>query len=78
MCLKGTDSPTAGRKDIESMKYAKLLNTEPHKFPICLPGEECVPSYVKFEVFTAVTMQNAVMWQVMTCGSCKNRRFRGM
>jgi hypothetical protein len=30
-----------------------------------------------FEVFTAVTTKNAVFWDVMPCGSCKNRRFGG-
>jgi hypothetical protein len=33
--------------------------------------------YVRFEVFTAVTMKNGVFWDVMPCGSCKNRRFGG-
>jgi hypothetical protein len=32
---------------------------------------------VRFEVFTAVTMKNAIFWDVMSCGSCKNRRFGG-
>jgi hypothetical protein len=27
-------------------------------------------SYVRFEVFTAVTMKNAVFWDVTLCGSC--------
>jgi hypothetical protein len=31
-------------------------------------------SYVRFEVFTAVTMKNCVFWDVTLCGSCKNRR----
>jgi hypothetical protein len=30
---------------------------------------------VRFEVFTAVTMKNAVFWDVMLCGSYKNQRF---
>jgi hypothetical protein len=30
---------------------------------------------VRFGVFTAVTIKNAVFWDVMPCGSCKNRRF---
>jgi hypothetical protein len=34
-------------------------------------------NYVRFEVFTAVTMQNGVFWDVTPCGSCKNRRFGG-
>jgi heterodisulfide reductase subunit C len=33
--------------------------------------------YVRFEVFTAVTMKNGVLWDVTTCGSCKNRCFGG-
>jgi hypothetical protein len=28
--------------------------------------------WVRFEVFTAVTMKNAVFWDVTPCGSCKN------
>jgi hypothetical protein len=28
--------------------------------------------YVRFEVFTAVTMKNGVCWDVTPCGSCKN------
>jgi hypothetical protein len=31
--------------------------------------------YVGFEVFTAVTMKNAVFWDVTPCDPCKNRRF---
>jgi hypothetical protein len=34
-------------------------------------------NYVRFEVFTAVTMKNGEFWNVMPCGSCKNRRFGG-
>jgi hypothetical protein len=33
--------------------------------------------YVRFEVFTAVTMKNGVFWDVTPCGSCMNRRFGG-
>jgi hypothetical protein len=29
------------------------------------------------EVFTALTVKNAVFWGVTQCGSCKNRRFGG-
>jgi hypothetical protein len=32
---------------------------------------------VRFEVSTAVTMKNAVFWDVTPRGSCKNRRFGG-
>jgi hypothetical protein len=30
-----------------------------------------------FEVFTAMTVKNAVFWDVTPCGSCKNERFGG-
>jgi hypothetical protein len=30
---------------------------------------------LRFEVFTAVTLKNAVFWNVTPCGLCKNRRF---
>jgi hypothetical protein len=33
---------------------------------------------VRFEVFTAVTMKNAVFWDVALCRSGVNRRFGGM
>jgi hypothetical protein len=32
---------------------------------------------VRFEVFAAVTMKNAVFWNVTPRGSCNNRRFGG-
>jgi hypothetical protein len=35
-------------------------------------------NFVRFEVLTAVTMKNAVFWDVMSCDSCKIRRFRGI
>jgi hypothetical protein len=33
--------------------------------------------YLRFEVFTAVTMKNGVFWDVTPCGSCENRHFGG-
>jgi hypothetical protein len=33
--------------------------------------------FVRSEVFTVVTMKNAVFWDVAPCRSCVNRRFRG-
>jgi hypothetical protein len=33
---------------------------------------------VRCEVFTTLTMKNAVFWDVTPCGSCKNRLFGGM
>jgi hypothetical protein len=33
--------------------------------------------FVRFDVFTAVTMKNAVFWDVTPCRYCVNRRFGG-
>jgi hypothetical protein len=33
--------------------------------------------FVRFEVFTAVTMKIAVFWDVAPCSFCVNRRFGG-
>jgi hypothetical protein len=32
--------------------------------------------YVRFEVFTAVTVKNAVFWDVTPYGCCNNKTFR--
>jgi hypothetical protein len=40
-------------------------------------GSTTMLMYVRFEVFTSVTMKNSVFWDVTLCGSCMNRRFRG-
>jgi hypothetical protein len=44
-----------------------------------LPFETCElqKDHVRFDVFTAVTMKNALFWDVKPCGSCRNRRFGG-
>jgi hypothetical protein len=34
-------------------------------------------TFVRLEVFTAVTMRNGVFWVVTPCGSHKNRHFGG-
>jgi hypothetical protein len=39
-------------------------------------GRRIIFKYVRFEVFTAVTMKNAVFYDVAQCRSCVNRRFR--
>jgi hypothetical protein len=36
---------------------------------------ENIQCFIRFEVFTAVTMKNGVFWDVTLCGSCKNGRF---
>jgi hypothetical protein len=33
--------------------------------------------FVRFNIFTEVTIKNAVFWDVTLCGSCKNRHFGG-
>jgi hypothetical protein len=39
--------------------------------------EEDSDIYIRFEVFTTVTMNNAVFWDVVLCRSWVNWRFRG-
>jgi hypothetical protein len=48
----------------------KWLKTRDHRISIFIIN-------VRFEAFTAVTMKNAVFWDVTPCGSCENRRFGG-
>jgi hypothetical protein len=35
------------------------------------------PERVRFEIFTAVTIKNAVFWDVTPCGSCRDSSFEG-
>jgi hypothetical protein len=44
-----------------------------HRASAARYGQRC--SYVRFEVFTAVTMRNFVFWDVMPCFFCKNQCF---
>jgi hypothetical protein len=44
---------------------------------MCRSKEEESNKNVRFEVFTAVTMKNAVFWEVAPCRSSGNRRFGG-
>jgi hypothetical protein len=50
-----------------AIDYAALL--------FCVLFLQSVQVYLRFEVFTAVTMKNCVFWDVTPCGSFKNRRF---
>jgi hypothetical protein len=34
-------------------------------------------NFIRFEVLTAVTIKNAILWHVTPCGSYENRRFGG-
>jgi hypothetical protein len=36
-----------------------------------------ITTYVRFEIFTMVTMRNVIFWNVLSRGSCKNRWFGG-
>jgi hypothetical protein len=45
---------------------------------ICRDGQELRGNvYVRFEVFTAVTMKNVDLCDVTLCGFCKKRCFEG-
>jgi hypothetical protein len=64
---------------IQEIKYWKRRGMERQK-STCPEGlslsrvEDNLWTYVRFEVFKAVTMRNAVFCDVAPCGSCKNRR----
>jgi hypothetical protein len=47
---------------IPHRKHKYVFVTEPNQLMLC-----------KIGVFAAVTMKNAVFWDVVLCGSCKNR-----
>jgi hypothetical protein len=57
-------------KPISKRTYAASLRL-PFRFLMILWGLQ----FVRFEVFTAVTMKNVIFWDATPCGSCKNRRF---
>jgi hypothetical protein len=42
-----------------------------------MQGKNITLRYVRFEVFTAVTMKNAVFWHVAPCRYFVNQRFGG-
>jgi hypothetical protein len=51
---------------ILNFSYAKFSRTSVHS-----------QYYVRFKDFPAVAIKNAVFWDTMPYGSCKNRRFGG-
>jgi hypothetical protein len=53
-----------------------IVKTEQHIIPHAMKTSKPF-NVVRFEVFTAVTMKNAVFWDIPKCGSCKNRHFGG-
>jgi hypothetical protein len=60
-----------------SVQYLYFFETKlPNmQFWFVKSGSSIRTDYVRFDVFTAVTMKNGVFWDVMPCCSCKNRRF---
>jgi hypothetical protein len=92
-CLSFKHARTHAHTQTEHTALSARLfcrEAEPHKItrPVChfirkqlkviqLTSAQSGVSFVRFEVFTAVTMKNGVFWVVTPCGSCKNRRFRG-
>jgi hypothetical protein len=62
-------------KDISEPNNVHWSSQQQHPEFLMLAGN--MYSCVRFEVFTAVTMKNGVLWDVTPCGSCKIRRFGG-
>jgi hypothetical protein len=55
-------------KEQDTSWVRHVTRTDDHKL---------ISNFVRFEVFTAVTMKKDALWDVTPCGSCKNRRFGG-
>jgi hypothetical protein len=49
-----------------------LRNQFPNSLHVLTLELSSIYRNVRFEVFTAGTMKNAVFWDVTPCGSCKN------
>jgi hypothetical protein len=39
--------------------------------------ENYINNYVRFEIYTGVTVKNGVFWDFTPCGPCKNQSFGG-
>jgi hypothetical protein len=59
---------------VSSVKTQFVSHSKHVTSPLQNPASYC---YVRFEVFTAVTVKNAIFWDVPLCGSCKKRCFGG-
>jgi hypothetical protein len=54
-----------------------LVRTSQETLIFCYTAQPVNKYYVRIEVFSAVTMENAVLWDVKQSGSCMNRRVTG-
>jgi hypothetical protein len=64
-------SPKHGNIDTETQCLIIVI------IHLTLPIALALNSFVRFEIFTALTMKNGVFWDVTPCGSCNKRRFGG-
>jgi hypothetical protein len=60
---------------LHSQKYLSSVSVT--DFEDRVPDNVSNGKYVRFEVFTVVTMKNAFLRDVTPCDFCKNRRFGG-
>jgi hypothetical protein len=85
-----TNRPTSSRRNIHWRRTRGHRSRVQHLLDICRVHfvardmrnihrtTSCLNNnYEGFEVFTAVTMKNAVFWDMASCRSCVNRRFWG-
>jgi hypothetical protein len=77
--LRGFKTIFLGRIRSSLTLWDQKLKSEVYPPRILTNGqvEICLNLCVRFEVLTAVTMKNAVFWDMAPCGSCVNRRFVG-
>jgi hypothetical protein len=70
-------TPRCSRPDIS---YSKLTGNMPTPESLIFASHNSTvmhDSIISIAVSSAVTMKNAVFWDVTPCGSCKNRGFEG-
>jgi hypothetical protein len=64
--------PSMSRRDLPNIKLYRVSRRDHYDSWMMRTALK----YVRFVVFTAVTMKNCVAWDVTPCGCCKNWRFR--
>jgi hypothetical protein len=63
--------------EFESISLAQLAQNNGGHRSFGLHKIKKTAEQVRFEVFTAVTMENGVFWDATPCASCKNTRLGG-
>jgi hypothetical protein len=69
---------TSRHFDVTSFTFAFRRESRPYGDELRMETEHThMFSFVRLEVFTALTVKNGIFLDVTPCGSCRNRRFGG-